>query len=46
MRQRMQEVMRYAGPRMLWHHPVTAIAICGASWSKIILGGFLFECQG
>ena len=25
MRQRMQEVMRYAGPRMLWHHTVTAI---------------------
>lgn len=25
MRQRMQEVMRYAGPRMLWHHPVAAI---------------------
>lgn len=25
MRQRMQEVMRYAGPRMLLHHPVAAI---------------------
>ena len=25
MRQRIQEVMRYAGPRMIWHHPVMAI---------------------
>ena len=25
MRQRMQAVMRYAGPRMLWHHPTAAI---------------------
>lgn len=32
MRQRMQEVMRYAGPRMLWHHPVTAI---GHLWREL-----------
>ena len=32
MRQRMQEVMRYAGPRMLWHHPVTAI---GHLWPRV-----------
>ena len=25
MRQRVKEVMRYAGPRMIWHHPVMAI---------------------
>jgi predicted amidophosphoribosyltransferase len=25
MRQRVREVMRYAGPRMIWHHPVMAI---------------------
>jgi len=25
MRQRIKEVMRYAGPRMIWHHPVMAI---------------------
>jgi len=25
MRQRIKEVMRYAGPRMIWHHPVLAI---------------------
>lgn len=25
MRQKMQGVMRYAGPRMLWHHPIAAI---------------------
>lgn len=25
MKQRMREVMRYAGPRMLWHHPFAAI---------------------
>ncbi len=24
-RERMRAVMRYAGPRMLWHHPVTAL---------------------
>ena len=25
MRERMRTVMRYAGPRMLWHHPVAAL---------------------
>ncbi len=25
MRERVKEVMRYAGPRMIWHHPVMAI---------------------
>lgn len=25
MRQKMQGVMRYAGSRMLWHHPIAAI---------------------
>ena len=25
MRQRVKEVMRYSGPRMIWHHPVMAI---------------------
>lgn len=25
MRRQMQEVMRYAGPRMLFHHPIAAI---------------------
>ena len=25
MRERMRRVMRYAGPRMLWHHPVAAL---------------------
>ena len=25
MREQMKEAMRYAGPRMLWHHPVSAI---------------------
>jgi hypothetical protein len=25
MRQRVKEVMRYAGPRMIWHHPVMAV---------------------
>ena len=25
MRQKMCAVMRYAGPRMLWHHPIAAI---------------------
>ena len=25
MRRKMKEVMRYAGPRMLWHHPVSAL---------------------
>ena len=25
MRERIREVMRYAGPRMLFHHPVTAV---------------------
>ncbi len=25
MRQRVKEVMRYAGPRMIWHHPIMAI---------------------
>ena len=25
MRERIRAVMRYAGPRMLWHHPVLAV---------------------
>ena len=25
MRQQIREIMRYAGPRMIWHHPVMAI---------------------
>jgi len=25
MRERVKEVMRYAGPRMIWHHPVMAV---------------------
>lgn len=25
MREQMRQVMRYAGPRMLWHHPIAAI---------------------
>ena len=25
MRERVREVMRYAGPRMIWHHPLLAI---------------------
>ena len=25
MRQRIKEIMRYSGPRMIWHHPVMAI---------------------
>lgn len=25
MREQMREVMRYAGPRMIWHHPIAAI---------------------
>ena len=25
MRQRIKEIMRYAGPRMIWHHPLMAI---------------------
>ena len=25
MRQQVKEVMRYAGPRMIWHHPIMAI---------------------
>ena len=25
MREQMRQVMRYAGPRMLWHHPVAAL---------------------
>ena len=25
MRQRIKDVMRFAGPRMIWHHPVMAI---------------------
>ena len=30
MRERMRSVMRFAGPRMLWHHPVAAIRhMCG-----------------
>ena len=26
MRQRVRQVMRYAGPRMLWRHPILALA--------------------
>lgn len=25
-RERIREVMRYAGPRMVWHHPLLALA--------------------
>jgi len=25
MRQQIREAMRYAGPRMIWHHPIMAI---------------------
>ncbi|MDO4196841.1 MAG: nitrous oxide-stimulated promoter family protein [Prevotellaceae bacterium] len=25
MKKQMREVMRYAGPRMMWHHPIAAI---------------------
>ena len=25
MREQMREAMRYAGPRMMWHHPVAAM---------------------
>jgi len=25
MRKQMQDAMRYAGPRMMWHHPISAI---------------------
>lgn len=25
MQERIREVMRYAGPRMIWHHPIAAI---------------------
>jgi hypothetical protein len=25
MRQRVRDVMRYTGPRMIWHHPVMAV---------------------
>lgn len=25
MRQRIKEIMRYAGPRMVWHHPIMAV---------------------
>lgn len=25
MKEQMREVMRYAGPRMMWHHPIIAI---------------------
>ena len=25
MREKIREVMRYAGPRMIWHHPILAI---------------------
>lgn len=24
-KEKMREVMRYAGPRMMWHHPIAAI---------------------
>lgn len=25
MKEKMREIMRYAGPRMMWHHPISAI---------------------
>lgn len=25
MKEKMREAMRYAGPRMMWHHPISAI---------------------
>lgn len=28
MREQMQIVMRYAGPRMLWHHPLATLRHC------------------
>lgn len=33
MREDIRKVMRYAGPRMLWHHPWLSIAY---SWKKLI----------
>lgn len=33
MKERMREVMRYAGPRMLLYHPVAALRHCGKSMS-------------
>mgnify|MGYP001775948585 CR=1 FL=1 len=32
MRERMRAVMRYAGPRMLWHHPVAALRHLWREW--------------
>ena len=32
MRERMRAVMRYAGPRMLWHHPVAALRHFWREW--------------
>lgn len=32
MRQRIQAVMRYAGPRMLWHHPMAALRHLWREW--------------
>ena len=32
MRARVQEVMRFAGPRMLWHHPLLALGHLWDGW--------------
>ena len=35
MRERIRSVMRYAGPRMLFHHPVAALRhVIAAKWEK------------
>ncbi|MBQ8270834.1 MAG: nitrous oxide-stimulated promoter family protein [Bacteroidaceae bacterium] len=33
MRERMQQVMRFSGPRMLWHHPIAALRHLWQEWT-------------
>ncbi len=35
MRHHAREVMRYSGPRMIWHHPIMALAHIGDSFRKV-----------
>lgn len=35
MRERIRTVMRYAGPRMIWHHPILAIRHLVRSKKKV-----------
>lgn len=34
MREAIRQVMRYAGPRMLWYHPMTALKHTWLSWTR------------